>query len=87
MPPRPGERSHGRHGDVVAEQSRRGTGPPAATIEDDVVEADRQGRVDIGLDVLCGELGAHRNAARTLLGPGDELGDLADAVELPEPCR
>ena len=68
----PGERRDRRHRDVVAEDDRRGAGPTTAAVEDDVVDADPQRRVDVVLDVLGGELGPDRDAARRLT---DLVGD------------
>jgi len=65
----PGQGGDGRYGNVVAEQSRRRAGGPAAAVEDDVIDPRFQGEVDIGLDVLRRHFHPHRNAAGPLAHP------------------
>ena len=66
------------HRDVVAEEQRRRAGAAAATVEDDVVDADLERGVDVGLDVLGRQLGADRDAARAL---AHLVGEAAEVVD------
>ena len=87
MPAGAGERRDRRDRDVVAEQQRRGAGAAAATVEDDVVDADLERGVDVGLDVLRRELGADRDAVRSLAHLVGEAAEVVDAVPVGERRR
>ena len=81
------ERRDRRHRDVVAEQQRRGAGAAAAAVEDDVVDADLERGVDVGLDVLGRQLGADRDAVRSLAHLVGEAAEVVDAVPVGERRR
>ena len=85
--PGAGQRGDRRHRDVVAEQQRRRAGAAAAAVEDDVVDADLERGVDVGLDVLGRELGADRDAARALAHLVGEAAEVVDAVPVGERRR
>ncbi len=72
-----GESRQGGDGDVVAKQERRRSRAAAATVQDDVVDADAQRCVDVIFQVLGGELEADGDAARTL---ADLVGEVPEAV-------
>jgi len=63
VPPGPGECGKGRNRDIVFENLRRRTRGATAPVEDDILGARLEGKVDILLDVLCGEFEADRDAA------------------------
>ena len=54
------------HADVVAQNRWRSAGPATATVEDDVVDAQIEGDVEVGLHVLGGHLDPDRHAAGRL---------------------
>ena len=58
------------HADRVAEDRRSGAGAAAAAVEDDVVDAEVQGGVEVGLDVLGRHLDPDRDSAGALADPG-----------------
>ena len=59
----PSKGGHGRHRYVIAEDGRCSTRAAAAAIQNDVVHADVEGGVDVGFDMLGGQLGPNGNAA------------------------
>ena len=82
-----GERGDRRNRDVVAEQQRRRAGAAAPTVEDDVVDADLERGVDVGLDVLRRQLRADRDAAAALAHLVGEVAEVVDAVPVRERGR
>lgn len=62
----PFQSGDGGNRNVVAKQHGCSTGTAAATLEDDVVDADSQRRGDVVLDVLGRQLHTNRHAARLL---------------------
>ena len=84
VPPRPGQRDHRGHRDVLLEDLRRGARASAASVEDDVVGRRREGEVDVGLDVLGAELEPDRDTARALADLVGELGEVGGGVEIGE---
>ena len=83
----PRQRRDGGHRDVVAEDERRRPRAAAAAIQDDVVDAHRQRRVDILLDVLGRELVADGDATGVAANLVGEVPDLAPVVPIGEARR
>ncbi len=82
--PSPGQRRNGRDRDVIAKQQRRSARAAAAAIEDDVVDTDRDGRVEVVLDALGRHLGPDGDTPRRLahfVGETDEVVEVAKVGE------
>ena len=75
--PRPRQSRQSGYGNIVAEDQRGRAGTAFAAVEDEVVDADSQGGIDVLFDVLGGEFEADRDASRRcahLLGELSEVG-------------
>ena len=75
--PRPRQSRQSGYGNIVAEDQRGRAGTASAAVEDEVVDADSQGGIDVLFDVLGGESEADRDASRRcahLLGELSEVG-------------
>ena len=56
VPPGPRQGRHRRHADRVPKDRRRGAGRPAAAVEDDVVDAEVERRVEMSSSMCCADI-------------------------------
>ncbi len=64
--PRTSQGGDRRDTDVIAEQQRRGTGPAATSVQDQIIGTGLQGKLDITLDMIGTEFETDRDPAADL---------------------
>ena len=78
----PSKGGHGRHRYVIAEDGRCSTRASTAAIENDVVDADVEGCVDVGFDMLGGQLGPNGNTAACFSHRSSDFAIVLDGGEV-----